>query len=243
MRPWQASFWDERASRAGALSKVLWRDEWYSAWFHEAQLRAIRRRVGPLEGLRVLEVGCGTGRLVTAFEAQAARAVGADFSRAMLREGKRAGLRLALAMDLHHPAFRPGSFDLVLTSGCLAAQRLSRLDLFRSVGELASLCRPGGRLLVMEPVHQWITVRATRLSVGDYRDALRAGGCEIEAIAGIGLIPLKGLMIARTRTRLDDALLRASEALSGLRPLLRLHDYKLFLARRRGGTPEPQEGT
>src|SRR5437588_325468 len=67
--------------------------------------RAALSAVGPRPGMRVLDLGCGTGDLVVMLHRAGARPVGLDISGAMLREARRktngrAGLVRASAFDL-----------------------------------------------------------------------------------------------------------------------------------------------
>src|SRR5258708_9976 len=74
---------------------------------------------------RILEIGCGTGQM-SLYLARASRVVVAvDLTRAALQMGAEAARRFCLSgvqfieTDLNHPALRPGSFDVVYSSGVL----------------------------------------------------------------------------------------------------------------------------
>jgi len=116
--------------------------------------RAVRRiarrlvRIAPDGGLRLLDVGTGTGRYLRALVEELgrrgvalARAVGVDASRAMLRGlGDAARGAVALAEALPLPA---AGFDAVVSFN---AVHHFALDGF--VGEAARILRPGGALVV-----------------------------------------------------------------------------------------------
>jgi 2-polyprenyl-3-methyl-5-hydroxy-6-metoxy-1,4-benzoquinol methylase len=74
---------------------------------------------------RIVEIGCGTGQM-SLYLARADRIViGADLTRESLRLAAAAARRFRLdrvqfvETDLHHPGLRPGSFDVVYSSGVL----------------------------------------------------------------------------------------------------------------------------
>ena len=81
-------------------------------------LRSYVRKVArPEEGMRVLEVGCGTGTNLELFAEAGCRVSGIDLSPAMIdiarrKVGDRADLRLGDAADM---PFADASFDLVLS--------------------------------------------------------------------------------------------------------------------------------
>lgn len=102
-------------------------------------------------GSKVLEVGCGTGQL-TNFLGSARRRVvfGTDISVNSLKLGETFRRRNAidnaafLQMNLFKPAFKPGSFDVVICNGVLHHTSEPLLG-FQSIG---SLVRQGGLVVI-----------------------------------------------------------------------------------------------
>jgi SAM-dependent methyltransferase len=100
---------------------------------------------GALAGTRVLEVGCGTGRLAAALVERGARVWGVDPSPEMLAEaraalGRRVGLKAGRAEAL---PFRDAWFDRVVMR--LAVHLVDRPSAF---AEAARVLRPGGRIVI-----------------------------------------------------------------------------------------------
>jgi ubiquinone/menaquinone biosynthesis C-methylase UbiE len=106
--------------------------------------------IGPVEGRRILDLGCGDGLLTSTLEERGARAIGVDVDRAMLQA---ASARSARGQG-HSPRFvegrieqlpfPDGSFDVVVivTVLCQVADRAG------AVREAARVLRPGGRLVI-----------------------------------------------------------------------------------------------
>jgi len=99
---------------------------------------------------RILEVGCGTGQM-SLYLARADRLViGADLTRASLELAVAAARRFRLdrvlfvETDLHRPAVRKGSFDVVYSSGVLHHTPNPRVAFAR----IAQLARPGGMIVL-----------------------------------------------------------------------------------------------
>jgi SAM-dependent methyltransferase len=100
---------------------------------------------GDLLGRRVLDVGCGTGRLAAELARRGAKVWGVDSSPEMLAEaragvGREVGLKLGRAEEL---PFRDGWFDRAVLR--LAVHLVERPAAFR---ELARVLVPGGRVVI-----------------------------------------------------------------------------------------------
>jgi SAM-dependent methyltransferase/uncharacterized protein YbaR (Trm112 family) len=103
------------------------------------------------QGARVLDVGCGTGQLTNFLGIRWGREVfGSDMCLNSLRLAKafrdRSGIRNAtfVQMNLFRPAFRAGSFDIVISNGVLH-HTSDPLGGFLSISRLV---KPGGCILI-----------------------------------------------------------------------------------------------
>ena len=131
-----------QAVRAWARTEVLW-----GLWkIPDAELGVL----GDLEGLDVVELGCGTAYMSAAFARLGARPVGVDVTPAQLETARRlmreTGIEFPLVEADAGATGLPGeSFDLA----CSEYGASIRVDPDRWVGEAARLLRPGGRLVFM----------------------------------------------------------------------------------------------
>ncbi len=100
------------------------------------------------DGCRVLDVGCGTGRLLGLLAERGAVGTGLEVAPEMVAVARRANpqmdIRQGTAEDL---PFDDGTFDLVVT--CLAYHHMDAPERF--LAEAARVLVPGGRLVVAEP--------------------------------------------------------------------------------------------
>lgn len=120
---------------------------WWFAGRRAILLRLLRRRLELNPGLAILDVGCGTGYNLRAFE-RAGRPAGCDISAEALGYCRRRGLARLVRSDVQALPFKPESFDGVLLLDVLY-HRWIRSD-GEALAEVAALLRPGGFLLVTD---------------------------------------------------------------------------------------------
>ncbi|MGY3567922.1 class I SAM-dependent methyltransferase [Sinomonas sp. RB5] len=143
--------------RSGASEAALAYDRWFEMpWGRYAfsvEAAALHRALGPLSGLKLLDVGCGTGRFTAAFEQWGARvtAVDTDTGRLAVASGRIRGE--VLDADAQHLPFDDGAFDVVTATAVLEFVPDPR----QAVSEMARVTGPWGRLLIgaLNPRSPW----------------------------------------------------------------------------------------
>ncbi|HJU04554.1 MAG TPA: methyltransferase domain-containing protein [Nitrospiraceae bacterium] len=137
----------------------------------------MRAQCEPLEGLRVLDLGCGTGRYLRQLHGTGARITAFDLSQAMLLKARGGVPDAASTMwvqgNAEYLPFRPGSFDRIVSG--LVLDHVTRLDRFFT--GVADALAPGGRAVIaaIHPDMQRLTGPAVRFATGDQQ-------CRIEGI-------------------------------------------------------------
>jgi ubiquinone/menaquinone biosynthesis C-methylase UbiE len=222
-----ASF-DVRAARYEELRPVD--DNWWEVY--DALVR-----LGELRGARVLEVGCGTGRLAAALaEREHARVWALDVSEAMVERAKANGVHAKVARAELLP-FKEAWFDAVVTR-----MVIHLVDRPRAFGQAARVLAPGGRLAIAteDPAtfdDVWFarffpSVPEIERSRFPGTAALRA---ELEA-AGFAAVELEELHQARTISRNQALDIIRSKAFSTF-DLLDPREYDHGLARAEAELP------
>jgi SAM-dependent methyltransferase len=112
----------------------------------ERRLEMIRRHL-PLEGARVLDIGCGLGTYVRRFSDFTSGACGIDIDPARLRRGAESGVRgLGLAVSESLP-FEDNAFDGVVMNEVIEHVRDDRQTLVESL----RVTRSGGKVIIFAP--------------------------------------------------------------------------------------------
>jgi ubiquinone/menaquinone biosynthesis C-methylase UbiE len=167
-------------------------------------LGRLRQEYGALLSGETIEVGVGSGLNIPFYSPDVTRAVGVDLSREMLQHAhERAwhlGIPFALVQaDAEVLPFPDATFDTVAISLALCTIP----DSAKALLELARVCRPGGRIVMLEHV------RSTARPLGAVQRVLsplneRAIGCHLDRDT-FGLARSLGFSIDETRSRLFDS--------------------------------------
>jgi 2-polyprenyl-3-methyl-5-hydroxy-6-metoxy-1,4-benzoquinol methylase len=103
------AIYDDRKSAFARFMDDVWRG------VVRRRYELVLKRLGPLEGKSVLDVGCGSGRYCLAYAQRgAARVVGVDFAAAMIELARRHAQQLGVADRCE---FRVGTFPEAVTDG------------------------------------------------------------------------------------------------------------------------------
>ena len=137
-----AEYTDTSAERAWAQEAITW-----GVWqIPESELNVI----GDVDGLDVIELGCGTAYFSSWLARRGARVVGVDPTPAQLETARRmqreTGIEFELIEAIGEDVPKPdASFDLVLSEYGASIWA----DPYRWIPEAARLLRPGGRLVFL----------------------------------------------------------------------------------------------
>jgi ubiquinone/menaquinone biosynthesis C-methylase UbiE len=160
-----------------------------------------RARFGAELAGETLEVAIGSGLNLPYDSAAVTRAVGVDLSRGMLDQAARRAREIGrpitlIQMDAERLAFRDASFDTVAISMALCTVP----DPERAIQELARVCRPNGKIVLLEHVLSpsrpiaWLERRFSRVQK-------RALGCHLTRET-VETARRQGLVIESERKRL-----------------------------------------
>ncbi|HYT66977.1 MAG TPA: class I SAM-dependent methyltransferase [Vicinamibacterales bacterium] len=165
------------------------------AWSHGSRFDLARRLVEPYAGGRLLDYGCGDGTFVAMVHATFAATRGVDVEPGQIegcrtRLGDLPGVSFALTRDLGSSDARTWNIVtcMEVLEHCLEPERRHIIQ------ELATLCAPGGRVVVSVPIETGPSVLGKQLvravaglrRLGDYAHRERYSPIEMaRSVAGL----------------------------------------------------------
>ncbi len=129
----------DRAEVALGNPSFVWR-------FGQDRRLDLIRHYAPLEGRRILDIGCGLGVYVRKFREFSDRVAGIDIDPKRLREGARTTPGLMLSVSERLP-FRAGSFDVVVLNEVIEHVQ----DDAATLREALRVLVPGGHAVIYAP--------------------------------------------------------------------------------------------
>ena len=228
----QPNYWDSKAHQLSGPAVSMWNNNHLNELYHRDQMRLLEEFLPNVEGRRLLDLGCGYGRVSRHFAALGAKVMGIDFSPATIdlareqTEGDNPQFRIESVFDLAEV----GVYDVVISLGTLVVACRDRGELKDMLRRLRVALAPGGRLLLLEPIHRGPLHRVLDMSQREFLAVMREVGLEPERVRHLHFWPMRLILaygsVPRWLTRLGH---RCGEAL--LAGLLRRRggDYQAIL--------------
>lgn len=231
----QPEYWDAKAAEFSGDSVGMWPNPHLNSLYHSEQLAWFESQLPPLAGMRVLDVGCSTGRISRDLAARGALVTGFDFSAQSIEVARRLAAgdnpryRVQSVFDLDEPL----AYDVIIVLGVLAVACRTRQDLARALARLHAALVPEGRILLVEPIHKGFMHRVLDLDLDGFLAEMRATGFQLCDLTDLHFWPSR-LALAQVpwpRT-LTAAGYRLGQLVMGTLPGCHLGDYKAISARR-----------
>jgi SAM-dependent methyltransferase len=170
-------------------------DAWYDTprgrWIGETELRLLAHLLGPLPGLTLLDVGCGTGWFTRAFADHADRIVGLDVDADNLAfaRSRASGHEVYVRADAARLPFADGAFDAAISVTALCFVN-------RWQDALAEIARVSRARFAIGLLHRcsalWLS-RGRTGSAGAYSGAHWHTGAEIKE--ALRVLPVRNVRI------------------------------------------------
>ena len=168
---------------------TIWSAAGYDAWFdqpwgryaHAVETAAVLAALRPVPGWRLLDAGCGTGRLLASMFDTGAHRIGLDRDPAMLEQARMHTTAPLLLADAGALPLGTASLDAVVAVTLLEFVS----DPAAVVAEMCRVTRPGGRVVIgaLNPKSPWGLAHRHRLRRPPWDGAEFLGRRQLQALA------------------------------------------------------------
>ncbi len=238
-----STYWDKRASARRGMARSMWPSNSFNALWDERQRALILRALGEVTGRRIVDIGCGTGRVARwlAEERRPRQVVGVDFSPATVDAARHESSALVASGVVRFEqgdvvagleGLGDGGFDDAIVLGCLSVACRDEASLRRAIANVARLVRRGGRVLLLEPIHRSpLLRRILNLGLEEWIACANAASLSLVHADRMGFVPVRLVFSVRD---IPEWLVRPAfstgERLLDVAPWLApVSDYKLLL--------------
>jgi 2-polyprenyl-3-methyl-5-hydroxy-6-metoxy-1,4-benzoquinol methylase len=228
-------YWDQKAKEHDGHSVSMWPNNHLNELYHDEQTTIIDRMLPDVAGRHALDVGCGTGRMTRYLASRGAIVKGIDFANRPIEIAKQTGpagnptYAVQSIFDLEDRE----QYDLVLSWGSIVIASRNVGELRDALDRLYRSLRPGGEILLLEPIHRGFLHRVLNLHVDDFVSQMTAAGFELLDVTNMHFWParivLSYFQVPRPITQL---VYHAGQRLM-TRAFPRMGDYKAIHAVRR----------
>ena len=190
-------YWNGKAEALDGSSVSMWPNTHLNALYHTEQTVRLDDLLGDLAGHDALDVGCGTGRMSRFLTSRGASVTGTDFADSALdiarsvESDRPISYRHESVFDLSDKA----QYDLITSWGVLVIACRTVEELDKALNRLRVSMRPGGRIMLMEPVHDSFLHRVLKLDQDGFLDAMHRAGFTVDQVEHFHFWPTR-LMLA-----------------------------------------------
>jgi 2-polyprenyl-3-methyl-5-hydroxy-6-metoxy-1,4-benzoquinol methylase len=187
------AYWNFKAAEYQGKGASMWPNLWLNELYDREQRRLISQHLKEIRGAEMLDLGCGVGRFSRWFAEQGASVTGMDFSAgalAIAREQSSGG----------NPMYRQSSvfafddveaYDSIFVWGVLCVACVDRNQLLDAMKRIRRAVRPGGRLMITEPVHSGFLHRTLKLGLREFLVVMQEAGFEVETVSPLQFWPMR----------------------------------------------------
>lgn len=188
-----AEYWDSKADTHADSAVSMWANRSLNAHYQKEQEAWLLDQLPNVTGLRVLDLGCGTGRLSRFLANRGAQVVGVDFAARAIEIARRQSsgdnpiYRVQSAFELDERA----AFDVVLTWGSLTVACRDGAQLLDVLARIWRSLAPGGRVLLLEPIHRGFLHRVLNINLRQFKAAMATAGFLVQGVTHLHFWPAR----------------------------------------------------
>ncbi|MEB3190055.1 MAG: class I SAM-dependent methyltransferase [Snowella sp.] len=233
-----ADYWDSKAEVHQGDAVSMWPNNNLNYYYNREQLSLLNQYLPQMAGAKVLDVGCGTGRLSRYLVKRGATVVGIDFS----------PKTIAIAQQQSpdgNPTYRVQSifelneekgFDILVCWGSLTVACRDKADLLNVMCRIRKALNPNGQIFLLEPIHKGFLHRVLNMDTREFCEVMNQAGFQVEDIYHLHFWPMRLLLCYTTWPKFITAAgYYLGEGIMNLFGHKSFGDYKAIIAKSKQG--------
>jgi 2-polyprenyl-3-methyl-5-hydroxy-6-metoxy-1,4-benzoquinol methylase len=187
------AYWDAKATDYADDSVSWWPNNSLNACYTTEQFQLLKDCLPDLHGKKVLDLGCGTGRITRYLASQGAIVHGMDFSAK--------SIEIARSMTSGpNPSYEARSileldstdgFDSIVAIGVVAIACTNRAELLDVFHRIRRALKPGGTLFLMEPIHNSFLHRVLKMTLREFLGTMTETGFVVREVRPMHFWPAR----------------------------------------------------
>ena len=226
-------FWNAKAQQFSGNAVSMWPNNALNALYHREQSAVVCELCPDVAGQRILDIGCGTGRLSRLLAENGALVTGIDFSERTveiansLSSGDNPRFLVRSIFDLDEEK----QYDIAFCWGVVTVACRDRQELADAIVRMQRSLKPGGRAIFLEPIHRGLLSRVLDLSLKDFLAVLDEANLEVNVVRQLHFWPARvSLAYFHRPAWIKVPLYHLGQTLMKLPGPSELGDYKANLA-------------
>ena len=189
----EPEFWDTKASDLDGKAVSMWPNNSLNDLYHAEQLQTIKQLAPNVQDLKILDIGCGIGRMSRYFAKQGAQVTGSDFSAKTVEiaraqsEGNNPSYRVESLYDLEEQ----DTYDLIVSWGVVTVACRNAQELSDIAHRIHRALKPTGSLIFLEPIHKGFLHRVLDLPLKQFLSIFEQAGFRIDKVHHLHFWPAR----------------------------------------------------
>jgi ubiquinone/menaquinone biosynthesis C-methylase UbiE len=189
----QPDFWNRKAQTLDGHAVSLWANNHLNSLYHAELLQLLEKELPNVRGLKVLDLGCGTGRFSRWFAKGGAKVTGVDFAEKPLEIARNLCVGdnpCYVQGSMFELPFR-GDFDIVFSCAAITMACSKIEELQKVAAEAHRVLCSGGRLVLIEPVHRGFLSRTLDLDTRSFLCVFKNAGFDCSPVRHLYFWPMR----------------------------------------------------
>jgi 2-polyprenyl-3-methyl-5-hydroxy-6-metoxy-1,4-benzoquinol methylase len=228
-----ADYWNSKAEDHEGDAISMWPNNHLNYYYHREQLFLFEQYLPDVKDTKVLDVGCGTGRISKYLAKRGATVVGIDFSEKAIAIARKQSpprnpsYRVQSVFDLENK----DEFDILVCWGSITVACRNKKELFDAMIRLRQSLKPEGKALFVEPIHKGFLHRVLNIDIKEFCQIMNQVGFQVEDVSHLHFWPMRLVLSYVTLPKFITAIgYYFGEGIMNLIGRKAFGDYKAILA-------------